>query len=799
MRIRINDLIATDGSINRFDERTAQFQPYFITDSTGLANANWAYYLMEDERGYLWVATCLGGIFIVDKQRLIHSLDNHYLADDHITTDKGLSSAFVNQIVPDHRGYVWALLYNKGINRIQMATRKVFQADLQVYTRNRKPNYLFSDAKGTIWIGLRGGLLSINPSTLRVTPLYLANHSNAEILSMVEVEADIWISTTDGIWIVNKETLADRWISLSEKRFTSLFYDSDAKMVYMGGLDGIVKATSVNRDFFEDSRPLMATALYVNNRPYELNGSSIRYVKKIRLPYHENNISVDVSDLPYAQTEKSQFLYQLEGVDRGWNLLYTGTNRISYSHLNPGSYRLLVAKPDSKGLPSSNRLVIPIQITPPWYGTWVAMGIYLILIMGLALWAFHFFRIRSRLKMEHVEKERIMEQSRQKIDFLANLSHEMKTPLSLIIAPLGKLMAEIKDPSEKRQLEQIQRHAMKLNAQIHQLLDINRLDSQNKALLILSRVELVSLTQKICQLFEEPARERNISLQITSTEDKLYMDIDVIKWESVLTNLLSNALKYTPDGGHIEVTLRLDQLAYQVVLTVFDDGAGIAGKDLPYIFQRFFQAFRSEGTKREGSGVGLYLVKTYVEMHGGTVNAVSDEGSGTTITVIIPFKPASIATPDDQALIAEKNAVNSQKPLVLVVDDDPEMVSCIATLLQPDYRCEVASDGKEGLELCLSCTPDLIISDVKMPVMGGIEMCRLIKKEIPTSTIPVIFLTAMDDSQTELESISINVDAFISKPFQPEILKSRVHQLIQKNKVYETKIRMEELTRPQAD
>ena len=417
------------------------------------------------------------------------------------------------------------------------------------------------------------------------------------------------------------------------------------------------------------------------------------------------------------------------------------------------------------------------------------------LCLVLILWTINFFRVKNRLKLECLEKEKILEQSRAKMEFFTNLSHDLKTPLSMIIAPISRMLPTIGNPHEKKQLEQVKRNAMKLNSLIHQGLDFNRVDSGKNALLILSQIELVAFAHGLLVLYaEERTKEKQLVFDFHTDREKIYIQMDAIKLESVLDNLLSNAAKYTPEGGTVTLSLNVSEDGKKVSVSVSDTGIGIPLQDQPYIFQRFFQSPKTAG-KKEGTGIGLYLVKTYTELHGGSVNLVSEENVGTTVMLSLPIvnqvQTAPQQMPDTTSKIAAPDA-----PLLLIVDDSAEVVEFIYQMLHAKYRCRVAENGKMGLELAMELLPDLLISDMMMPVMNGLEMVRRLKKYIPTSTIPVILLTSKNVKETELESLQLHVDAFISKPFEPDILLSRVEQLLHNRQTYETKARIEVLATP---
>ncbi len=559
--------IATDGSINRYDYNTHQFVHYNIVDSTGTYNTNWAYYLFEDTDGKLWIATCLGGIFVVDKHKLIQSAGRSYVADQNYSIHNGLSGMFINQIVPDAEGNVWVLLYNsKGIDKINARTRQVTKLFADELSGEKSPNYLLRDEDGMLWVGFHGGVMRINPKDSSQQSISFGNFSNNEILSMTSVKEHIWVSTTNGLWIIDRRTMDARQQSLTDKRFTSLMFDPEDGNIYLGGADGFGISRPEIQAMNQPEHSILLTALYINNQlmsPHTReNIPNIRYTDAIELKYDQNNLAFELSDLPYL-----------------------------------------------------------------W-----AKIIYILLFLSLIAWVINFFRVKNRLKMERMEKEKILEQSRQKMAFFTNLSNELKTPLSRIIAPVSQLLPVAEEVHEKQTLEEVQRNAMKINSLIHQVLNFNRIEDNKDSLLILSRIELVSFSRSLFSVYEE---NKQITFHFETNKAKIYADMDAIKLGVILDNLLSNAVKFTPDGGSVRLSLFYREETGLLDICVSDTGSGIPQQDIPYIFQRFFQSPHS-GNK-EDTGIGLYLVKTYTELHGGHINGVtSNEGKGTSIGLNIP-------------------------------------------------------------------------------------------------------------------------------------------------------------------
>lgn len=779
--------IATDGSIERYDKQTRQFVHYFITDSTHTYNANWAYYLFEDKQKNLWISTCLGGIFRISMKKLKESRSNYLIADKNYTSADGLKSMFVNQIVQDKIGNIWLMLYNNGIQKLNPETNAISTFNLPDSLSGTQPDFLMTDSEGLVWIGCHNQILRIDPATEHTDLIPLEESHDCGILSMTEVENAIWISTSKGLWTICKSECKATRLRIADRPFSCLYYDKTSRRVILGGNDGIgICSQSIVNEPEQMPTTVRLTGIYVNNHPFKTE-KSIRYSETVSLKHTENNLILEFSDLPYSQTERKMFAYRLKGLDSKWHLENGHSNRIVYNNLPYGKYQLSVKDMES-GKETDNLLTV--NILPPWYYTLWAKICYFMLASALIAWIINFFIVKNRLRLERIEKRQILEQSRRKINFLSNISHDLKNPVSMIIAPVSKLIIDTKDSRQKAMLESVYRNAMSLNAMIHKLLDFNRIDSKEDSFLITSRIELVSRVRSIYMGFAEADVTHKHEWKFTSDTDKLYMDMDAVKFDSIINNLLSNANKYTPEEGSVSVAIHYDEERETVSITISDTGIGIPQNELPYIFQRFFQSSRTKHVK-EGTGIGLYLVKTYTEMHHGAVSVTSDDGKGTSFTLSFPadrtinLQPAEVENTEDE-----------DKQTVLVVDDNAEMRDMIGNILTGHYNCLYASDGKEALSSVGSHMPDLIISDFMMPVMDGIEMSDILKKNINTSTIPIILLTAKDDRETRRESLQSKIDAFISKPFDAELLLYKVAQLLDNKAAYETKARVDSLSTP---
>lgn len=786
--------IATDFGIGRYNYQTERFIRYFICNADYTQNANWAYDILEDQSGYLWISSFNGGIFKIDKKQLF-SNQRIYVANAHYSTANGLKSNNIDQIVFDRSGNVWALNHNKGIDVLNVSTGLVTDFPIFNYTNGNIPNYLINDSDGNIWVGFRNGIVRIDPVNNGFNTIEFEDVDNPLVIALLQVGNNIWASSADGLWIINKDSFSVRHINITNKLFYSMYYNQNTDKILLGGADGIAECSPSILNVNDEKHKIIISSIMVNGKKYinENDELAVRHSPKIELPYDQNNVVIEFSDLQYSKEYGGRtYSYKVDNDDNKWTAIKANDNAIRLNKLNPGKYSLTIAEKESKNAPVKALKSIQIIINSPWYFSLIAKVIYALVLTGFIIWSIKFFNQRSKLKFERIEREKTIEQTKLKIDFFTNIAHEFKTPLSLIIAPLSWLIHKTKNNKEKDALEIVNQNAMKLNSLVHQAIEYYRDDSNVPVGLVLSRVEFVEFAKSIFFTYEESMKERQIDFIFNTNSKKLFVDIDVLKVESILNNLLSNAGKYTNAGDTIILSVEYSEKSEILELRVSDTGIGIPEKYLPYIFQRFFQSPSNGG--REGTGVGLYLVKNFTELHGGSVNVISDTEEGTSFIVRLPAMVNSIDEPLETGDDEKTELI--EKPLIVIVEDNVAIANFIYSIFIDEFRCVIAYNGKTGLKICTDLKPDIIISDIMMPVMDGLEMCQRLKRNIQTSTIPVILLTAKDDKETELTSINLKIDAFIAKPFDSNILYSRVKQMLEAQKQLGKKMRIEKLSTP---
>jgi signal transduction histidine kinase/DNA-binding response OmpR family regulator len=570
----------------------------------------------------------------------------------------------------------------------------------------------------------------------------------------------------------------------------------------------------------ENPPPVVLTRLTVNDTG-NIPAGNINDMTSLRLPYDMNVIELEFAAIDPAASHLIKYQYLLEGLEEKW-IDAQERRYVRYPNLDPGEYIFRVKASNKFGRWNEQEIAFVISIIPPWWKTWWAYTIYGSLLIGFA---FSGYRLRLRqiylkqhAEMEHFQAERLAEVDRLKSRFFANISHEFRTPLTLILGPAEQLLESNKDSAVQQKLSLIKNNASKLYALVGQLLDFSKVESGAMKLQV-SKGEIIGFMRRIVLSFESWAERKKVDLQFKSIEESAQGFFDSEKIEKIMNNLLSNALKFTPEGGRVTVTLSLSDFDHSIPLldssraesrdrernhrvrvTVSDTGPGIPLEHLPHIFNRFY---RAEDTHHiEGTGIGLALVWELVQIHHGGVTVESIPGKGSEFTVTLPidqtaYKPEEIVkshpvresgeqvnliefTAKETTSVSLENGI--VKPIVLVVEDNTELRAYISEFLKTDYTVHEAGDGKVGFTQATETIPDIIISDVMMPMMDGLDLCRVLKQDVRTSHVPVILLTARAGTDSKIEGLEIGADDYITKPFEPKELQARVKNLIEQRK-----------------
>jgi len=770
-------------------------------------NFQWILSMLEDSEGIIWVGF-MKGLARYDRNNDQFSMYTHYDSIENSLSNEQVIS-----------------LYEDRQNRLWIGTK----SGLDIYNRkmdnfnnfNNHPTYgMNEDNNGDLIAYTKDGIFRINADKNQCTELYL-NTPHTPSGSLIDNNNNYWISTKSGDIIrFNLNTMNVIEFDIyhdNEFNYRSQYLSSSGEM-YFGGNNGFVvfHPDSIKENLIIP--PILITNFKLFNQTVPVEGTwldtlrwtspiseSIIYSKEIILPYHYNIFSLEFAALNYIQPERNQYQYKLDGFNDDW--IYTdANNRIAtYTNLNPGNYVFTVKGSNNDGLWNDEGKSIQITIIPPWFMTWWAYVIYTLGFFAILWFIVSEVRrrdkMKARLQLEHLELRKMQELDQMKTQFFANISHEFRTPLTLILGPLKQMYDGIFNGDPQNVYEMMIRNGNRLLKLINQLLDFSKLEA---GVIPLQAVEtdFISFSKMIFANFETTAQTRNIRYFFQSDTSELMLYLDLKHMEKVILNLLSNAFKFTQDKGEIFLKISkniednvIDQGEGIVEMQVVDTGIGIESDNIPYIFDRFYQVEGTNTKLHEGTGIGLALVKELVKLHHGSVHVVSNKGIGTTFIIHLALGKSHLKS---EELSISKNYDNttSSRPylketlvetelhennikIILIVEDNPDMRKYIQGNLSESFQIIEAKNGEDGLNEATNVIPDLIISDVMMPKMDGYELCQKLKTDERTSHIPVILLTAKADKKSKLEGLEIGADDYLIKPFNMEELQIRIQNLIE--------------------
>jgi signal transduction histidine kinase/DNA-binding response OmpR family regulator/ligand-binding sensor domain-containing protein len=743
--------IATDAGVARYDRGRNTFDYFTITDRHG-RNADWAYGIYEDARGQLWIATYMGGLFVVNKRQLLSSGGTYRMQRSPMERYDSLVST-VYRLIDGGNGLLWAYT-SLGLTTIDTRSYKVS-------LKRRMYLDAMAVAGGAVWIDVMGCLYRYDIATGQFREAGFKVRDGM-IYTLVPENNRVWMPTSEGLFYINVANSTIHPYGRPEYNFTSGFFIPSANAILWGGED--VLAVQRMNDI-ATSRPMPQVCISnvsVDGKPS--SASLLCAASSIDLDGREN-IVISFATLDYSKRNSEIFWYKLRE-DGQWKSLPAGTNSLTIPYLQGGNYELYVSsEPMQKGLKAA---VFHIHVPYPWFLRWWAWMLYILFFLTLMLSVINYYRRREQRVFNERKREAALALTQQKMDFFVDMSHELKTPLSLIIAPIEKMISESTNTKIRARLKAIHNNAMRLSAIIHRILDYKRLETVSDDEVLASRIELMAFLKDCVSNFQPCASERGISLTVSSSEAQIWMTVDIVKIQMVVSNLLSNAMKYVQnETGRIEIVVtRLDK---SVRISVCDNGPGVPKGELNKIFTRYYKGDYSH----HGSGIGLSVVRKYVELHGGEVYAKNENGLVVSFTLPIQLEKEVAGRGDDR--VEEKS-----DPIVLVIDDNAEMVEFLVTALGDNYCCITAYSGEEALEKVKDMVPDIVITDQMMPGMDGTELCRRLRHYHPTANVPIIMLTAKDDSETEMESISCGADIFMSKPFNLRKLQLHLVQLLKR-------------------
>lgn len=763
--------ISSDGGIERFNPVSDSFDNFHIADSRGTHNSHWVYAMVED-KDHFWVGSYLGGIHYVGKSKF-DANGGTVTADFSINADSrlfknntvNLTNELVNNVVLDGEGRVWILLFRDRYITVIAPDGKADYFDILEMTGSY-PTNICTDHAGRLWCAVDGGAVMFDSTTKpRICRFAVSPEMDKGVLAMGPVGKDLWASTVNNVWRIDGNTLETSIVPLPPKRYMSIYDDKATGKVFLGSADEI---TVVEPQRLGTSESLGSIRVAVDNGTPFSRSANEQLLRGISLPAG-GGIKLLAGSLDFSPDIVRQYAYKLtkKAADSigGWTYLPHGANEIALSGLSAGNYTLLVKDAGIAG----NILSLPVHVAQPWYLQWWALILYALIITAIALTIILYFRRRNLRAMHEEERRRALENVERKLTFLSDISHDLKTPLSMIMGPVSVLKEKATDPQNRHMLENIYDNAVKLNNMIHRTLELKQLEDNGENLLIMSTFDVVDFCRTIFDSFRENNSTKKFVFH--AEVQHVFIEADAVKMESVVTNLLSNACKYSDPGATVSMGIRTAD--GKAVLVVSDDGMGIPEADQALVFQRMFRS-PSTASLREGTGLGLYLIKNYLELMGGSIELFSRPGQGTSFMITLPLSDKIAATAAESA-----DDARAGLPKILIVEDNSQIASFVKDLLRSDYKCMIAGNGREGLSLAASFEPDLIIADQMMPLMSGSEMVERLKQNPRLALTPIIMLTAKDDAATESASARLGIDVFMSKPFEPAALLSRVRNLIE--------------------
>ncbi|KAA6349795.1 Sensor histidine kinase TmoS [termite gut metagenome] len=673
---------------------------------------------------------------------------------------------------------------------------------------NTKYYCMFKDSRSLEWFGTELGIRVWDNEKKRLYKMDVDDGLPNNTISAILEDDDglLWVSSANGITRIEvKKTSGNYEFSfLNFNTYDGLqsgkFYDRSSLKagngyLYFGGIHGfntfnpqkIVYNQSKNKPIFTSLK--LFNSLIKENIAY--NGHIIleqplNRTQKILLNYKENFITLEFAGLNYVNPSQTYFRYKLENFDQEWNEIHSnGLGTVTYTGLQPGTYRLIVYTANNDKIWGDEAAIMTIVITPPFWTTVYAYIFYSILLI-LVVYSF-FIQISKRNRQKMIEKQ-IIEKRKQKEEldqmkfrFFTNISHEFRAPLTLIMTPLDTLIRQQKDVQLKQKLTSIYRNASDMLSLINQLLDFRKLEMGGEKL-NLNYDDLIKYIEYLSYTFNDAAVNRGIDFTFESEYKQLYIYFDKSKIQKIMNNLYSNALKFTPNDGHIStiITLIQENEREYVKIEISDTGCGIKEQELATIFERFYQSNKSE-SMIAGSGIGLHMVKEYVLLHEGNIHVSSKINEGSIFSIRIPTDLKGEKPSDIQSVFSEVSVISvkqSTRKTILIVEDNTEFRRFLAEQLSTQFNMLEAGDGEQGEDLAIKKSPDLIISDLMMPKLNGLELCKRLKTNIQTSHIPIILLTARLSDEAKIDSYKAGADSYISKPFNFEVLLTRVQMLI---------------------
>lgn len=797
------------GGLNCFDGKKFTRYQHDPARPTNLPGRS-VWEIFEDSQQRLWIGTLDGGLCLFDQTTKTFSRYHH-------PNQRALYSTYVPTIFEDSKGNMWfgtptgidVLMKTSGA-MVHFETEKNNPASIG----NNDIFGILEDSKGRIWIGTRGGLSVWQPKS-KIFINYTEKHGlpHNTILSMLEDEdGQLWLSTPNGL---SCATISSQraGLQISFRNYSEIDglqgrqFNEDASHktrngeLIFGGANGfnifkpgeLADNKLVPRLVFTDFQ-LFNRSLRPSQSPLDklTLPASITTSPNIVLQASENVFSIEFAALGFVQPEKNKYRYKLEGFNQDWLTTNADNRKVTFTNLDSGDYIFRVIASNNDGLWNEKGISLHVKVLPPFWRSPVAYVLYALAIAVLLFAIRRLTQERERMKFAILQTREEAKRSQEldilKTKFFTNVSHELRTPLSLILAPVEKLSKRAVDSHERKQFDLIQRNARRLLNLVNQLLDFRKLE-MNEIRFHPSEGDVIQFIKDTVYSFSDLSEKKEIQLAFNSNVSALETIFDHDKLEKILFNLLSNAIKFTLGPGEVSVSVdvRDESENNRVEIKVKDTGIGIPSEKHELIFERFFQNELPDTIINQGSGIGLAITKEFVRIHGGSIRVESEAGEGSCFWVILSLKKLGrpihekVNEPFPPLALSNKIQIeheSADRPLILIVEDNEDFRFYLKDNLKLSYAVIEAATGEEGWNKTLAHHPDLIVTDIMMPGMNGLDFCRMVKSDQRTSHMPVILLTARSEEEQRLEGFEAGADDYIPKPFNFQVLESRIRNLI---------------------
>ena len=798
------------------DYKTIRNFPRDFKSSNQLNFAS-VYRILEDSDQRIYLGTSGYGVIMVE---FIKAGTSSPISCEQLILDKSIASQgqIVYALGEEKPGLIWIGTRGVGVYRYNTITKRVIAQYTTMTHHDLIMNddilSLFTERNGHIWVGSSNGIFSLSPITsdsVRVDVLSAQSDLSNTSIHAIQLDNldNLWVTTNQGLSLIDSSrrnvrsyNVNDGLINLEYSDGAS-FFDGKTGRLYAGGTMGVDIIQTDDIRFSSYFPPIAINQLLIRNVPVEIGNESaltsrINHQKNLKLKYNQNSITFDVSPLAFWGQERHKISYRMINFDNEW-IINPQSQPISFSNLAPGKYSLQIRVSDENGTWSENFREIEIAISPPfWKRSWAIIG-YILLFIGIQLLIFAAYRRREARKKEatlqEFKKKKEEELQSNKIEFFTNVAHEFRTPLTLISSHIHALLEDTRSTVNPRLLK-VYNNSIKLQKLVVEIMQFRKLE-KGKEPLNIQVTKPVELINEVVSDLEMLAQQKNIRCEIIAPDGGFNFRTDADKFQRVFTNLISNAIKYNNPGGFVKVRIKSENSALTVEIE--DNGVGI----MPEHFQKVFEPFGISSARKKGSfpgyrstGLGLAVTKGMVELLKGTISFESRLNEGTKFICVFPdvhdvssgemmkepideLNEISIIDNAGTDTMMENSEKSSGKPLILLVEDDPEILVLLRDFLQADYNIIFAENGSEAYKKVLSDKPDLIVSDLMMPEMDGIELCYRLRNNFDTSHLPIILLTAKTEIEDRIVGLKAGADSYIPKPFHPEHLKVRIEKLMQ--------------------